>query len=326
MGQLFSSFRHEAPIPDMGFDIENPTPSSQDQSLYEDLHHTLVEPCPALLGQLKSYAPSDAFKTAIEQATPENEEKAWNAALPTVNMLRLFYSYSRQLQDGLPRLLSVLCKDTHHFDAHPGLTKLMTQVIEFAYDFDYWKMRTPGIANDFAYYRRLLVGGRFRPSPMTVEDNHDVSDLRSAMQEDDQAHKITMFLAPATPMLTVILDTLSNYISKHKVQKQVVDCLVALWAACTHSLKKRNLDDVTTATALKSMVLSIVLYDHIAPAGAYHKQSGVQVKPSIKLIQTSPHPTEETKCDSLLSILRNSSKHLKDDATPKSIKVLLGVS
>ncbi|KAI8074705.1 hypothetical protein BC940DRAFT_230821 [Gongronella butleri] len=333
MGQLFSSFRHEAAIPDMGFNIENPTPSSEDRALYEDLHCKLVAPTPVLLGNLRGYTPSDVFKTAIENATHENEERAWNTVLPTVDMLRTFHAYSKELQDGLPRLLSVLCHDAPHFDAHPGLTRLMTQVLDFAYDFDYWKMRTPNLANDFAYYRRLLVGGRFHPSPVTavatapsqngVAAPAAASDLRTAMQEDDQAHKITMFIAPATPMLTVILDTVHSYVKKHNVQKQSCDCIVALWAACMLHLKKRNGDTEMTATALKSMVISIVLYDHLDRQGAYIKQSRVQVKPSIKLIQTTSNVPEEAHPDSLLSLLKSSSKHLKDDSTPKSIKAML---
>ncbi|KAI8092793.1 uncharacterized protein BX664DRAFT_328163 [Halteromyces radiatus] len=325
MGQLLSNFKSEASIPDFGFDIENTTPSNEDRELYEEIHTKLVAPTPQLLEQLKNYTPSDAFKIAIENATPENEEKAWQMVLPTVEMLNAFYQYASELQVSLPKLLSVLCKD-NHFDQHPGLTKLLAEILDFVFDFDYWKIRTPTLLNNFAYYRRLLAGGRYHPSPITVKTNdHNVSDLRSAMQEDDQAHKITMFLAPPTPMFTTVIDTITNYVNKQGLQRSVTDCLVALWAACVQGLsnKKKPLDDPTTSTYLKSMVASIILYDHIDSQGAYSKQSCINMKTSIKLIQTTPDLPEESSAENLLSALRYNSKHLKDDTTPKSIKFLL---
>jgi hypothetical protein len=66
--------------------------------LYEELNAKLVTPTPQLLAQLKEYTPSDAFKAAIEHATPENEEKAWQTVLPTVEMLRTFHNYASELR------------------------------------------------------------------------------------------------------------------------------------------------------------------------------------------------------------------------------------
>jgi hypothetical protein len=149
------------------------------------------------------------------------------------------------IEASLPKLLSVLCKDTQ-FDEHPGLTKLFAEILDFVFNFDYWKIRTPSLLNDFAYYRRLLAGGRYHPSPISIQtvDNNkntnNVSDLRSAMQEDDHAHKITMFLAPPTPMLTTVIETVTNYVSKQELQTSVGDCLVALWAACVHILSNKK--------------------------------------------------------------------------------------
>ncbi|CAO3592039.1 unnamed protein product [Absidia cylindrospora] len=330
MGQILSNFRNESMVPDFGFDIEKTTPSSEDRDIYEELSSKLLVPAPHLLAQLKGYSPSDTFKSAIENATTENEEMAWRTVLPTVEMLRSFYQYASELQNSLPRLLFVLCKD-NQFDQHPGLTKLLAEILDFVFNFDYWKIRTPSLLNDFAYYRRLLAGGRYHPSPISIQtgdannNNNNVSDLRSAMQEDDQAHKITMFLAPPTPMLTTVIDTVTSYVSKQGLQKSVGECLVALWAACVHTLsnKKRVLDDCAISACLKSMVASIILYDHIDNQGAYSKQSSINMKTSIKLIQTTPNVPEESSAENLLSALRYNSKHLKDESTSKHVKSIL---
>lgn len=74
------------------------TPSNEDQPLYETVSNKLLVPAPDLLAQLKGYTSSDAFKCAIQNATPENEEKAWRTVLPTVDMLRSFYQYTSELR------------------------------------------------------------------------------------------------------------------------------------------------------------------------------------------------------------------------------------
>ncbi|KAI8340443.1 hypothetical protein BC941DRAFT_417251 [Chlamydoabsidia padenii] len=339
MGQFLSSFCNDTVVPDLGFDLEKTTPTNDDRPLHKAISTKLLVPAPVLLAQLKGYTSSDAFKSAIENATPENEEKAWQTVLPTVDMLRSFYHYTSELQDGLPRLLSVLCQDNTQFDQHPGLTKQLAHIFDFIFDFDYWKMRTPALLNNFAYYRRLLAGGRYHPSPITLppDDNEKtndtsdskkghtvVSDLRSAMQEDDQAHKITMFLAPSTPMFTAMMDVVASYANKPGAKKNVSHCLVALWAACVHDLtNKKRVPDNHTTVCLKSMVVSIILFDHIDPQGAYSKQSPINMKTSIKLIQTTCQVSEEAATHSLLSALRYNSKHLKDETTPKHIKSIL---
>ena len=105
------------------------------------------------------------------------------------------------------------------------------------------------------------------------------------------------------------------------------------------------------------MVSVIILYDHVSPQGAFHKNSAInvrvslearmavelqvadqtshtaplvptpragrplaQMKSSIKLIQAQG-PGEQT--DSLLNALRYTTKHMADADTPKQIKQLL---
>jgi len=67
------------------------------------------------------------------------------------------------------------------------------------------------------------------------------------------------------------------------------------------------------------MVVSIILYDHIDPQGAFNKQSPINIKSSVKAIQT--HGINEYS--NLMSALRFNTKHLNDETTPKNIKQLL---
>lgn len=58
----------------------------------------LVQPNTTLLKSLKEYkAASDSIRKAIATPNAENEEIAWKAVLPTVDMLTAFYNYSSEL-------------------------------------------------------------------------------------------------------------------------------------------------------------------------------------------------------------------------------------
>ncbi|KAG0170598.1 Protein fam49a [Apophysomyces sp. BC1034] len=330
MGQLLSSLNlrgGDAMVPELGFDIENATPSPDELQLHNQLSSLLVQPGPVLLESLNSYSSaSELIREAIATPIPENENKAWDAVLPIVDMLREFYDYAADLQDGMPRLLNVLCQGdvNKNLEKHQGLTKLFADLLDFVFEFDYLKMRNPTLQNDFSYYRRMLQRGRY--STTGRESLHEsVSDLRSAMMEDDQANRISLFIAYPTPMLRCVIETTTQYVKENGLQKSVGDCLTALWAACFQTVNKKrtrtNRPEVS-AFCLKVMVVSIILYDHIDPNGAFSKNSPINIKNSIKMIQTINvlNIPKESSASNLMSALRYNSKHLNDDSTPKGVK------
>jgi hypothetical protein len=97
-------------------------------------------------------------------------------------------------------------------------------------------MRSPTLQNDFSYYRRMLQRGRYSDN----NDSDEVSDLRSAMIEDDQANRISLFIAYPTPMLKCIIDSTTEFVNKNQLQKSVGDWLAALWATCFNTVSKKR--------------------------------------------------------------------------------------
>ncbi|KAI8991081.1 hypothetical protein BDF20DRAFT_842543 [Mycotypha africana] len=373
MGQFISSLNlrpGEALVPELGFDIENATPSHDELQLYNKLSALLVRPGPTLLSLLKSYVPaSEQIRDAIAKPTHENETRAWDAVAPTVDILREIYDYSADLQEGLPELLSVLCQGdvNKNLETNQGLAKLFAELLDFVFEFDHLKMRSPTLQNDFSYYRRMLQRGRYSSSsnnnnhPTNSSSSHSnaMSDLRSAMIEDDQANRISLFIAYPTPMLKCIIDTTTTFVNNNKLQKSVGDWLAALWATCFNTVsKKRNQNPQIAAFCMKVMVVSIILYDHIDPNGAFYKNSPINIKNSVKIIQSVPTTlnlsasststnthhggnsssssssssstssrsrllTSEYSSTNLLSALKYNSKHLNDETTPKGVKNLV---
>jgi hypothetical protein len=75
------------------------SPSSAEKVLYHELSSQLVEPSQPLLRALERYQPSsDVIRNAIATPSVENENLAWEAVLPTVDMLREMYDYADHLR------------------------------------------------------------------------------------------------------------------------------------------------------------------------------------------------------------------------------------
>jgi hypothetical protein len=159
--------------------------------------------------------------------------------------------------------LNILCQGdvNKNLQTHQGLTKLFADVLDFVFEFDHLKvreihprhsvfvtfsfcilghqMRNPTLQNDFSYYRRMLQRGRYS-SNNSGNNNDEVSDLRNAMVEDDQANKISLFIAYPTPMLKCVIDTTTEYVKKNRLQKGVGECLAAVWATCFYTVHKKK--------------------------------------------------------------------------------------
>ncbi|KAL0143119.1 hypothetical protein V8B55DRAFT_1474423 [Mucor lusitanicus] len=336
MGQILASLNlrggTDSIVPEIHFDIENARPSSEELEIYNELHALLVQPNSNLLNILKEYKPaSDEIRNAIATPNQENEDKAWNAILPTVDALREFYSYSSELERGIPMLLNVLCKDGGDLDRHPGLTRLFAEILDFVFEFDHLKIRNPTLQNDFSFYRRTLQRGRAaEPALLTTatspeKEHHNQSDLRLAINEDDLANRISLFIAYPTPMLKCVIDTTTKYVQSNQLAKCTSEWLASIWAVCYQTLnanyKKSSSGSVDTF-CLKVMVVSIILYDHIDPSGAFTKTSPINVKNSLKTIQNvnQINRQEQSSTSNLVCALRYNSKHLNDESTPKGIK------
>lgn len=73
-------------------------PTTEELEVYNELHAIIIQPTTQLLQYFKRYQPaSDSIRDAIASPSRENEDKAWEAVLPTVDMLRTFYHYSSEL-------------------------------------------------------------------------------------------------------------------------------------------------------------------------------------------------------------------------------------
>ena len=67
------------------------------------------------------------------------------------------------------------------------------------------------------------------------------------------------------------------------------------------------------------MTATVILYDHVDFTGAFARGSAVDVKACVKVLRDY----NKAHSESLINALRYTTKHLNDEATPKSTKALL---
>lgn len=189
----------------------------------------------------------------------------------------------------VPKILRELCSGpmtpTQHLENQQALVKQFAEILEFTLKFDEYKMTTPAIQNDLSYYRRALSRHRMDDSPTSP-----ISPLSPLISTEDTpvsselANSMSLFYAQATPMLRVLSDSTSKFVSEQKEVEvqQTTETLGTMAQVCqrmldTPGLIQRYRREETQSFVLRVMVGLVILYDHVHPVGAFVKASDVDV-------------------------------------------------
>jgi hypothetical protein len=317
---------------DVFLDFENAQPTEIEKAIYDEAQ-VVLERAHRILQELQDYkGASQEIRRAIGTPDPDSEKQAWEAVLPLVTKLKDFYLFSKELEKLVPKILMEICggpmTPTQHLESQQALVKQIAEILEFTLKFDEYKMTTPAIQNDLSYYRRALSRQRLDESP-TSPSGPAVTPLMASEDmpvSSELANCMSLFYAQATPMLRVLSETTSKFVSEHKEVEiqQTTETLGTMAQVCqkmleTPGLISRYRREETQLFVLRVMVGLVILYDHVHPVGAFVKASDVDVKGCVRVLKDQPAAQSE----GLLNALRYTTKHLNDDTTPKQIKTLL---
>ncbi|KAL1450733.1 hypothetical protein WDU94_003062 [Cyamophila willieti] len=314
---------------DVFLDFENAQPTDAERDLFEEVQAVLQD-SESILDEIQFYkGAGKEIREAIATPTPECQAKAWTTVVPLVLKLRRFYLFSTQLEEIVPKILLHLCSGpepiAQHLDTQQALVKQFAEILEFVLKFDEYKMKTPAIQNDFSYYRRTLQKQRM----FDLESERDREDSSpDDRPSPEEAYKMSLFYANATPMLRILSDVTSSFVKQnpHIPLDQTTDMLCTMARVCLRMLDTPDLlaqfeRDSTALFVLRVMTGLLILIDHVAPSGVFVKSSNVDVKAAVKLLKDQPAQRSEA----LLNALRYTTKNLNQDSTPKQIKHLLAV-
>lgn len=308
---------------DLFVNFENAEPTDAELSVFNQVK-IVLEKCQAIIIDMQQYTgATEAIRQAI--STPKSNEfqqKAWEAVCPLVVKLRNYYEFSTELdritQELLGMLTSIELTPREHLEQQQALFRQFADILDFVLRFDDLKMTNPSIQNDFAYYRRTL--NKMKANEERIERNIVTVEM---------ANKIALFYANSTPMLKVLSDSTTKFVSTHKdlPVENTTDCLSTMANICkvmieSPVLASRFQSVDTKLFCLRVMVGVIILYDHVHPAGAFVKTSTIDMKGSIKVLKDQ----EVRLVEGLLNALRYTTLHLNDDSTPKLIKAMLSTN
>nr|XP_006820198.1 PREDICTED: protein FAM49B-like [Saccoglossus kowalevskii] len=281
---------------DIFLDFENAQPTHPEFEVWQIVNSVLVHSDRVLEDLQKYRGAGEEIRQAISNPSHDQlQQIAWNAVVPLVAKLKGYYDYSLNLGKYKYYKKIVL----HDFERSHILIKLPTKLTV--------------MANQVKLPTNLTV--------MTNQNGDDGSDVNNEM-----ANRMSLFYAQATPMLKMLSDATTRFVSENKNLpiENTTDLLSTMAAVCktmlehdAHYTRFKNED--TVLFCLRVMVGVIILYDHVHPVGAFDKKSSIDIKGCIKVLKVQ-HPT---KVEGLLNALRYTSKHFNDDSTPKNIKAML---
>jgi len=316
MGALVSLFGGERKITiDIFLDFEAAVPGDNEKEIHAQVADVLSK-AEQILEKLQAYKGCEEFiRAAISKPGVETDKAAWDAILPAVETLQVFYEFSVEVEKIYPKLLTSLFQANddlkNNLQGQQSLAKQLADIFDFALRFDDMKMVNPGIQNDFSYYRRTL-------SRMKI--NNKAGDIKI---KDELANRMSLFFAYPTPMMKVLTDTTVQFLKNEPCpinRTQVVAGFSLMANVCLDMVEKNKFaNSKTNMFCLRGMTGSIVLVDHLDALGAFHKRSSINVKGAITKLKNFT----EVSTEGLLNALRYTTVHLNDPETPQTIKLLL---
>ncbi|KAK3089950.1 hypothetical protein FSP39_007916 [Pinctada imbricata] len=300
-------------------DFETVDPSEEERPVYESVQKVLDDGR-VILKDISQYTGATEH---IREIYTLSVQKVLDDGRVILKDISQYTGTTEHIQRVVQDLLEVLCsKDktpSQHLETQQALFKQFADILDFVLRFDDRKMTNPAIQNDFSYYRRTLSRMKLANEDETGNEN---------IVSNEMANRMSLFYAPATPMLKVLSDATTKFVSQHKELpvENTTECLSTMAKICrvmieTPEYVARFQSGETKLFCLRVMVGVIILYDHVHPVGAFAKNSSIDLKSCIKVLKEQDAPMVE----GLINALRFTTKHLNEEGTPKSIKALLAV-
>uniref|UniRef100_A0A183DZS7 CYRIA-B_Rac1-bd domain-containing protein n=1 Tax=Gongylonema pulchrum TaxID=637853 RepID=A0A183DZS7_9BILA len=276
-----------------------------------------LEQADVLLEDVKCYSAgaSAEIRIAIQQPNnPDAQRAALDILDKLVTRIRTYYELSQRIEQIVPLLLWELCSGplppAEQLDTLQATCRQFARLIDFVLSFDTVKMCTPALQNDFSFYRRA----------MSRE-----SDVGAFAVPLELANTISLFLASPTPMLSALTSATTNFVATHidLPVANTTDTLATVVQVCQSMVEKEEnwerLSEPNRSFTMRIMVGAIILYDHVDSAGAFCKDSPIDIRSIVQLIKAQ---SRSEQAESLLSALHYTTKHLNDSNTPKSVRAL----
>ncbi|KAJ6227303.1 hypothetical protein M0813_09884 [Anaeramoeba flamelloides] len=313
MGILLSIFSKESPLK-IFLDLENAEPQTEKEIIIYKEASEVLNKATELLEEFEQYVGcGELIRKAISEPNEDNELAAWEAVIPLVEQQYYYYQFYEQIRVLSETLLREICtgetKETsNRLVSLQALVKHFVHLLDFVVRFDHIKMEKPEMQNDFSYYRRYVSRKR---------SELDINDL---VVEDQVCDAMSLTFAYPAPMLKGVIDTVVNFKIKNVVpEKNLTAGLSSMVNVFYYLLENRKFEsEETNLFCLRAMVGTIVIFDHVDEKGTFDKKSPIQIKNCLTLLANF-----DPKQQSLINMIKFSTKHWRDEKTKQSLKSIL---
>lgn len=324
MGKLLSILRqpHNKDA-NVFVDFENAQPTEMEEPTYRSVE-SVLEQAKGVLKDMQSYKGAMAeIREAINNPhSDEAQSKAWSATMKHVSNLKLYYDFSKSLEEVISMLLADLCSSDmtsiEHLEQQQALFRQFAEILDFTLAFDEAKMTTPAVQNDFSYYRRRVNHMK------STADNGASEDTEGSDEPVISAEvqgRMSLFFAESRPMMKCVSATTSKFVADHKdiPLENTTEMLAKMAAICrvmiaTPEYRERFVNSETVTFVLRVMVGVLILYDHVHPSGVFAKNNQIDMEKFVKVLKQHASDTN------LLDAMKYTTMHFNDSTTPESVK------
>jgi hypothetical protein len=296
-------------LPDVFIDLSSAAAGDDEESrVVDDIKNRVLSPSGELLPRFAAYQDCQGVITvAISNASPENVDAAWAAALPNVQFQAELFDFALVLVERFQSLVNYVTgqggKDALSvFSRHHLAAKTFADFYDIILKFDETISTLPRLLGDLSFFRR------------NASRHPDCDQLYA------KSNEMSMFFAIPSPLLSKTLSGISASARSPPDVAKMLDVFGSLADLFTSAMVNHRSDNrEVTLLYMRGIVGALLCYDSIAPAGAFHAKAGVQALTAIETIASeTPKPT------GLLNLIKYGSKHYKEPTTLKGITMLVG--
>jgi len=307
-------------------------------------------------------------KQAVFEATsnrsPENQEKTWATLVPLMGILTKSKSTTDNLNKFVPEILGQIWNDAQEDEQRKSILELLKmnmflmiqlgKILDINMRFDAKKIQLDSISNDISYVKRQFS---------LMQRGNTSGDLVPAEYEEiitiENLQNLASFYISSNPGLSNNIATMTAYFNKCVNKEEPLELLASFCKICikilTTEMRKNFQKFGTVGMVQRIMVATVLLYDHVSPAGVFvrdspisvkivveilREEAGLQPKKSFTRSKTTSSNTIEVRpvntnrvsyqelpiqAKNLITFLKYSNKHLRDPSTPKQIHNLFNI-
>jgi len=315
-----------------------------------------VKTSEAVLENLRNYG--EGGKKFIFDATAnpsvEVQDATWAKMIPLISSLVDCKNMTDTLNQMVPEILGQMWTGIGSsrqsntvldiFKDHMFMMIQLGKILDIDMRFDAMKMMAQNISNDISYVKRQFT--LRQKSKKAVVDEKYASAINIQNLE-----ALSMFYINGTPALSNIIAIITKFFKDADTKDEPLELIVSFSKICIKILGtdiRSNFQKFgTIGMVQRIMVATALLYDHLSVNGVFVKDSPINIKHVVEILEEEagikrtrtkskstrlavtnpPGATERSsyheltdQAKNLLTFLKYSNKHLRDQSTPKIVQ------